>query len=204
MLPASGVKFNAATGGTITSYSSGGRNYKRHVFLTSGTFTPSIVTRSFTVTVVAGGGGGGAAADGFNGNGGGNGGFHSAAATLTATAIAVTVGAGGTSGGAVRVGGGGSGGGGVGGSSILAGVFTAGGGYGGGGLGGGGGDTATTAVGTGSPTPAADGGVTARDNAAHGLAATVGGGGSGSINPYPGTNATAGYDGAVVIEYEVA
>jgi hypothetical protein len=183
--------FNEATGGTETTFSSGGKNYKRHVFLSGGTFTVTRSSVPFIVTVVGGGGGGGAGPDGFGtAASGGPGGFYSAETSLTIGTKTVSIGGGG----------GGCGVGGQGGSSSITGAWTAGGGSGGAGFG-----CSTGAVGIGSPSPAANGGVTARDNAAHGLSTSVGNGGAGAQGPYPsGPCSTAGLSGAVVVEYEVA
>jgi hypothetical protein len=83
-----------ASGGTITSYSSGGVNYMVHTFTTSGTFTPAIAG-DVDILVVAGGGGGGYDV----GGGGGAGGMGVwADKSLTAIAYTVTVGAGGATG----------------------------------------------------------------------------------------------------------
>lgn len=194
------LPYNDATGGTTSPVTINGQSWRRHVFTSGGTFTVLKGRRPFTVTVVGAGGGGGAPADGFGANAGGVGGFHSAATMLSLGAHTATVGTGGTSGGPVQIGGANGSRGGVGGNSSLAGAWTAGGGFGGGG---GPVNGSNTAVGTGSPTPAADGGVTARDNATHGLATTVGNGGTQGVGPYPGTSATAGTNGAVVIEYRI-
>ena len=62
--------FNAS-GGTETSYTSGGVLYKVHTFLSSGTFTVSIgSSTNIEVLIVAGGGGGGADNAGGGGAGG--------------------------------------------------------------------------------------------------------------------------------------
>lgn len=196
---ASSLLFNDATGGTITTFTDGGLNYKRHTFTTNGTFTITASAMPFTVAVVGGGGGGGAPPDGFAASAGGPGGFHVGAVTFTNGAKTVTVGGGGASGGDVRIGGGGCGVGGQGGSSSVTGGFTAGGGKGGAGFG-----CSETAVGVGDPAPAANGGVTARQNTTYGLASSVGNGGAAAVGPYPGTSATAGLSGAVVIQYQVA
>jgi hypothetical protein len=194
--------FNAATGGTMTTFTKNvTQTWQRHVFLTNANL---VVTKSavpFLVTVVGGGGGGGAPADGFGANAGGAGGFHEADVTLAVGTYGATIGGGGTSGGAVQIGGGAGSRGGVGGNTSLASAWTAGGGFGGGG-----GPTngSNTAVGTGVPAPAANGGVTTRNNAAHGLATTVGNGGTQAVGPYPGSSATAGLAGAVVVEYRIA
>jgi hypothetical protein len=192
--------FNEATGGTVTTFSSGGKNYKRHVFLSGGTFTVTRSVLPFIVTVVGGGGGGGAGPDGFGTAGpGGPGGFYSAETSLTIGTKTVSIGGGGGDSGCMRIGGGGCGVGGQGGSSSITGAWTAGGGSGGAGFG-----CSTGAVGIGSPSPAANGGVTARDNAAHGLSTSVGNGGAGAQGPYPsGPCSTSGLSGAVVVEYQI-
>lgn len=192
--------FNDATGGTITTFTSGGLNYRRHVFLSGGSFVVTQNPSPFIVTVVGAGGGGGAGPDGFGTAGaGGPGGFYSASTSLTIGTKTVSIGGGGADSGCMRIGGGGCGVGGQGGSSSITGAWTAGGGYGGAGFG-----CSNTAVGTGSPSPAADGGVTTRDNAAHGLATSVGNGGAGAQGPYPsGPCSTAGLAGAVVVEYRI-
>ena len=105
----SNVPFGA-TGGTETTYSSGGRNYKVHTFLTSGTFTP-ISSGNVDVLVVGGGGGAGNCnVSEQGGGGGGAGGFITSSGTSGANASAisplvvqpqaytVTVGAGGAAG----------------------------------------------------------------------------------------------------------
>lgn len=188
---------NSASGGTYSTFTSGGATWARHVFTTAGTLTVTSANRPFIVTVVGGGGGGGAPADGFGAGAGTRGGFYSAATTLPVGALTVTVGTGGTSGGPVQVGGGTGAGGGAGGDSSITGAWTA-----GGGGGGSGGPSGTGGANrTGSPSPAADGGVTTIDYASHGLASTVGAGGIAAVGPYPGSSATAGQNGAVVIEY---
>ena len=82
------------SGGTISTYSSGGTNYLINTFLSSGTLTVN-TTSTFDYFVVAGGGTGG-----YNFGGGGGGG-GSTSGTKTSVAVgtyAVTVGAGGTGG----------------------------------------------------------------------------------------------------------
>jgi hypothetical protein len=192
--------FNAATGGTTSTYTSGGATFRRHIFTSTADLTITVAVRPFVVTVVGGGGGGGAPADGFTASPGTRGGFHSASLALAAGVHTATVGGAGASGGPVQIGGGAGASGGNGGNTTFAGAWTA-----GGGAGGAAGPSAPAGTnGTGSPSPAADGGVTAIDYAAHGLAATVGTGGTQGVGPYPGTSATAGNAGAVVIEYQVA
>ena len=63
--------FAGATGGTITTYNSGGVNYKVHTFLTGATFSAGDVGGKADILVVGGGGGGG----GDNGGAGGAGGM---------------------------------------------------------------------------------------------------------------------------------
>ena len=77
-----------ASGGTESTYSSGGVNYKVHTFTSSGTFTTE-ASGSVDVLVVAGGGAGNAA-------GGGAGGLiYSANKSLTAQSYSIVVGSGG-------------------------------------------------------------------------------------------------------------
>jgi len=105
----SNVPFGA-TGGTETTYSAGGKNYKVHTFLTSGTFTP-LGSGSVDVLVVGGGGGAGNCNIAEQGGGGGGaGGFITSSGTSGANtsaisqivvqpqAYTVTVGAGGAAG----------------------------------------------------------------------------------------------------------
>jgi len=81
----------AATGGTESTYSSGGTNYKVHTFTSSGTFTVG-ASGDVDILVVAGGGGGG----GRHGGGGGGGGVvHVQNITLPTDSYPVTIGAGG-------------------------------------------------------------------------------------------------------------
>ena len=81
----------SATGGTESTYSSGGTNYKVHTFTSSGAFTPT-AAGSVDYLVIGGGGGGGAAHAGA----GGAGGYRTSTAfTLSATSYSITVGGGG-------------------------------------------------------------------------------------------------------------
>ena len=107
--------FMVATGGTQTTYSSGGFTYRSHTFTGSGTFTVSTVGSFGTVdaVVVAGGGGGGQ----DRGGGGGAGGMQTTSPTLSATGYSVSVGGGGGTNG------------GNGGNSSFNGVTSSGGGY---------------------------------------------------------------------------
>ena len=85
-----------ATGGTVSTYSSGGINYKVHTFTSSGSL---VVTGAGVVDylIVAGGGGGGSGNGGpsASGGGGGAGGMLTGSTTVTGT-VAVTIGAGGS------------------------------------------------------------------------------------------------------------
>ena len=95
----------SATGGTESTYSSGGINYKAHTFTSSGTFTAES-EGSVDYLVVAGGAGGG---DGTGGGGGGAGGYRSSVVgessgggssaesklTVSSGSYSITVGAGG-------------------------------------------------------------------------------------------------------------
>lgn len=82
-------KFNAATGGTTSTYSSGGKLYKVHTFLSSGTFTITNNIFTFDYLVVAAGQNGG---NDFSQYGGAGGGYVSGNVALSG-ALAVTVGA---------------------------------------------------------------------------------------------------------------
>lgn len=92
-----GIGAFQASGGTITTYSSGGTNYQVHTFTTSGTFQVLAGAKTVDVLLIAGGGAGGTNA----GGGGGAGGFVSqTAVTATVGAYSIVVGAGGANGGA--------------------------------------------------------------------------------------------------------
>ena len=86
-----------ATGGTVTTYTSGGYSYNVHTFTGDGTFTVTSASGGTVNYLVIGGGGGGG---GNTGGGGGAGGFLANTATVTGgnTAYAVTVGSGGPGG----------------------------------------------------------------------------------------------------------
>lgn len=92
--------FNDASGGAVTTFSSGGKNYKRHTFTGSGALTVNRSVRPFTIFAVGGGGGGGGGgiADvGYPGMSGGSGGaFNKPNVVLPLQSISVTVGGGGT------------------------------------------------------------------------------------------------------------
>ena len=82
-----------STGGTKTSYSSGGTDYTVHTFTADGTYT-SAVTVATDYFIVAGGGSGG----GQHGAGGGAGGYlTAAAASWPAGTYTATIGTGGAS-----------------------------------------------------------------------------------------------------------
>ena len=63
--------FNA-TGGSISTYTSGGKTWRSHTFLNSGTFSVSSGSNNLEVLIVAGGGGGGDGGGGDKGGGGGS------------------------------------------------------------------------------------------------------------------------------------
>ena len=92
-----GISFGAGvavSGGTESTYSSGGVNYKVHTFTSSATL--NIVSAvDVDYLVIAGGGG---VAGGISG-GGGAGGYRTGTLTLSAAAYAVLVGGGGAAGG---------------------------------------------------------------------------------------------------------
>jgi len=82
----------SATGGTITTYSSGGVNYKVNTFTSSGTITFN-KAGSVDVLVVAGGGGGGG---GYQGAGGGAGGMLVISShSVVASSYSISIGGGG-------------------------------------------------------------------------------------------------------------
>ena len=87
----------SASGGTESSYSSGGTSYRAHTFTSSGTFTPS-GDKVVQVLVVAGGGG--SAYSQYHNGGAGAGGvvIHTGLNVTAGDEITVTVGAGGTGG----------------------------------------------------------------------------------------------------------
>jgi len=97
----------STTGGTESTYSLGGTNYKAHTFTSSGTFTVSGFSGSVEVLIIAGGGGGG----GHSGGGGGAGGLlyygaetpktpNGAAISVTPQSYSIVVGGGGAGSGA--------------------------------------------------------------------------------------------------------
>lgn len=88
----------SGTGGTETTYTSGGITYKVHTFLSSSTFTVNSLG-SFDSLIIAGGGGGGASGgSGWQGGGGGAGGYITTSGlslNLSLGSNTVTVGTGG-------------------------------------------------------------------------------------------------------------
>ena len=90
------------TGGTITTYTDSGTNYRVHSFTSSGTFTNTISGLSATYLIVAGGGGAGSDSD--TGGGGGAGGLLTGTTSPSVAGHSISVGSGG-SGGAVSNGG---------------------------------------------------------------------------------------------------
>jgi hypothetical protein len=95
--------YNEATGGTITTFSGGGKNYKRHTFTGSGSKTLTVVRSPnlFTLMVLGAGGGGSGgyiAGVGVGGAAGGGGGAFEGTVTLAVGANTGTVGAGGAGG----------------------------------------------------------------------------------------------------------
>ena len=178
------------TGGTITTYDSGGTSYKVHTFLSSGTFTTS-ASGTVDVLVVAGGGGG-------RQSGGGGGGVRAISGnSVPAAAHTVTVGAGGAKAdGSTATGTAGS-------NSQFNSIAATGGGYGGGtsnqyntgsggpgGSGGGGGGAGN--AGSYSPVEGYAGGSSQNGPGCPGSAAGGGGGGAGGV----GANGSGQYAGA--------
>lgn len=87
-----GVPF-LATGGTITTFTSGGITYISHVFTSNGTFSVSSgLAKTVDYLIAAGGGGGGSEW----GGGGGGGGLKTGTFTaLKGSSVSITIGAGG-------------------------------------------------------------------------------------------------------------
>ena len=87
-----------AVGGTITTTSSGGINYKIHTFTTNGSFNVTYADSEAVIEYLVVGGGGGEANDGsqYYGGGGGGGGFRTGSGfVITVQNYNITVGAGG-------------------------------------------------------------------------------------------------------------
>ena len=121
---------NDATGGTVTTYTSGGLNYRVHTFTTAGSLVVSRATHPFQIFAIGGGGGCGAnyRNEGFNGGGAGY--VIDQTLDLTETTYSVLVGAGGDAGGNYPDGGSGRAIPTEGGASSIAGLTAAGGGRG--------------------------------------------------------------------------
>ena len=87
--------YNNATGGDISYYTSSGKTYKVHTFLSgSTTFTVTNAVAQFEILAVGGGGGAGSTSDAASDLGGGAGGaVIQGAVSLTETSYTVTVGA---------------------------------------------------------------------------------------------------------------
>jgi hypothetical protein len=138
----------SATGGTETTYSSGGVSYKVHTFTSSGTFTAE-ASGTVDVLVVAGGGSGGGGY--YSGGGAAGGAYMETGVAVTASNYLATIGAGGAGGGANGTGSPGAN------TSFGAGIVCIGGGRGGhdnnngtsGGNGGGAGGSGSSSHGTG-------------------------------------------------------
>ena len=93
----------SATGGTVTTYSSGGTTYKVHTFTASGTFTVTGGTLTVDVLCVGGGGYGSNKQPTFapyEGTGGGGGGevVYTTSVSVTPQSYSITVGSGGIQG----------------------------------------------------------------------------------------------------------
>jgi hypothetical protein len=197
--------FNVASGGQETIVDRGGRRFKVHTFLTSGTLSVDKSVAPFTVAVVGSGGSGGGGfigAAGYAGGDGGGGGGWETALTIPVGDLAITVGAGGAA--SVYNGGGQSGG------LTTALTVTVG--------SGGGGQSGQSIQDSGkNPTPGTKGNQGGTSDGGNGSVPTFpgqairdkyqlgsagnGGGGGGQDGPGGGS---AGQPGAVVIEYEVA
>ena len=138
MLVGMGAGGFEASGGTETTYSSGGTNYKVHTFTTSGNFIPT-GDGTVDILVIAGGGGGGTCNTSFQGGGGGGaGGYITSVGTSGANSSAISSINVSAQNYVIQVGGGGSGGangesqlGTSGSNSVALGVTANGGGYGG-------------------------------------------------------------------------
>jgi hypothetical protein len=83
----------SAQGGTESTYSSGGLNYRVHSFTTSGAFFVASGVKTVDYLIVAGGAGGGGRP--FHGGGGGAGGLLTGTFTATPGSYTITIGSGG-------------------------------------------------------------------------------------------------------------
>ena len=95
----SGSVAESATGGTITTYTDSGTNYKVHTFLASSAFVAPSASAAIDILVV-GGGGSGATEGSRRGGGGGGGMAYGTGLSIDTGSRTVTIGPGGTSGGA--------------------------------------------------------------------------------------------------------
>lgn len=114
----SSLRYNLATGGTITEYTAGGVTYRLHSFETAGMFTFTLQNYVHPLHVCyVGGGGGGGATDGVYAGGGGDGGYGGDVTSLVVAPgdYSIVVGAGSTGTGGTTTAFGYSGAGGVGG-----------------------------------------------------------------------------------------
>jgi len=98
-----GLKYNIATGGnTLTNYTSGGVQYRSHVFTSGGTFSVTELgtDATFDILVVGGGGGGGGTflGRGFADGSAGAGGFATTTMLLPVGNYQVTIGGAGSAG----------------------------------------------------------------------------------------------------------
>ena len=157
-----------ASGGTVSTYSSGGTNYVVHVFNSNADFVLA-VNKSVDYLIVGGGGGGGSSSTGAGdgaGGGGAGGYYYAAGVSLSAGTYAASIGAGGSSNN-------------HGGTTTFNSITAAGGGQGGADASGGGGGQSGTAGGSG-------GGTGNRTNSpgssGSGGSAKNNGGGSGGAN----------------------
>jgi hypothetical protein len=89
-----GIGSFVASGGTETTYSSGGVDYKVHTFTTSGTFQVLQGTKTVDYLIIAGGGAGGGGT--YNSGGGGAGGYITGSLSANVQGYTVTIGAGGS------------------------------------------------------------------------------------------------------------
>ena len=187
------LEFFIATGGSISTYTSGSTNYKVHTFLSSNTFNVTLIsgTKNIDYLVVGGGGSGG----GRHGGGGGAGGVRTGTVTLNSTGTnTITIGAGGAGGTQVQNNGA---------DSSALGITSNGGGYGGmypgvggganGGSGGGAGSTTgTQSGGTGTVGQGNDGGDSVYTDGGVADGRYTGGGGGAGTAGQIGNNASGG------------
>ena len=201
-----------ATGGTVSSYTSGGIFYKVHTFTSSGTFTAETAGTIDVVRIAGGGSGGGSGGTDGAGGGGAGGMLESLNVGITAASYSVVIGAGGAGSNAAtngnsgtntsfsglttcigggfgsaeasnRVAGNGGSGGGAGGHSGTPGSGTTGQGYGGGTCSGPGDGGGGGAGGAGGNGPSGTGGIGRATSLKTGSAVMYAGGGGASGDP---------------------